>query len=221
MAADALTTGHASGFGPLARHLGAVATINLTVAASVLLGFDDTPAHLEGYGPITPDQARALAPDARWRRILTDPASGTILDVGTTTYKPPAGLARHVQTRDQRCTAPGCGQPAARCDLDHLIPFPDGPTSAANLRALCEHHHQRLKHHPAVTVEATSASGTRWRLPTGHTYETAPPAAAMIWDGQPPADLPRPEPWWTDWADWADRTDRTDRTADDTDDPPV
>src|SRR5690606_5132105 len=80
-------------------------------------------AELEGYGPLTPDIARALAAGNPWRRLLTDPLTGAILDVGRTRYQPPAALAEYVRERDQTCTRPGCTTPARSCDLDHTIPW--------------------------------------------------------------------------------------------------
>lgn len=77
------------------------ATVHVTVPWTTLAGVDDLPGQLAGYGPITAAYARELAADATRRRILTDPASGTVLDVGTTTYRPPAGLAAHVRARDR------------------------------------------------------------------------------------------------------------------------
>ena len=95
--ADALRTGAlvdgSDGGQRLAKHRGQPAELHVTVAASTLLGLDEAPAMLRGYGPITPDVVRELAPDSRMRRILTDPRSGAVLDVGTTVYKPPARSA--------------------------------------------------------------------------------------------------------------------------------
>jgi hypothetical protein len=36
-------------------------------------------------------------------------------------YRPSRKLQHLVRARTARCTAPGCGQQAARCDLDHII----------------------------------------------------------------------------------------------------
>lgn len=116
------------------RRRGGGPQIQVTVAATTLLGVDDRPGELAGCGPIPAEVARQLAadPDASWRRILTDPASGVLLDYGTTVYRPPPALARHVRARDQVCAFPGCRQPAVRCDLDHRTPYPHGPTCADN-----------------------------------------------------------------------------------------
>ena len=86
--------------------------VHVTAPWTTLAGLDDHPAHLTGYGPITAEQARELAADATWRRILTDPASGTVRDVGRATYTPPAALAEFVRVRDGHCRFPGCRHPA-------------------------------------------------------------------------------------------------------------
>lgn len=117
-----------------------------------------------------------LAADGDWRRILTDPASGAVLDVGRTTYRPPAALADHVQARDRTCRFPGCRQPAVRCQLDHTTPYPKGPTAAGNLGALCTHHH-RLK--TETGWELLQHDGYfLWHSP-GHRYYTVGPEPAL------------------------------------------
>jgi HNH endonuclease len=116
--------------------------------------------------------ARRIANDATWRRILTDPVSGTLLDYGTDTYTPGAVLDAHVTTRDHTCRFPGCTRPATGCDLDHTIPWPTGPTSADNLSALCRHHH-RAKH-TGWTLTQHRAGHLTWTTPTGAVH-TVPP----------------------------------------------
>jgi hypothetical protein len=44
-------------------------------------------------------------------------------------YEPSRKLAHLIRARNQRCTAPHCGQPAARCDLDHTFRAPRGALS--------------------------------------------------------------------------------------------
>jgi hypothetical protein len=169
--------------------------VHVTVPASTLLGIGDDPGELAGYGPIPASVARRIAadPSGIWRRLLTDPASGALLDVGRATYTPPAGLARHVAARDTTCRFPGCRQPARRCDLDHVRPFPAGPTAAGNLAALCRHHH-RLKHRADWQVHQSGDGAMTWTAPTGHRYTTHPaplapaiPTAAHRDSGHPPA----------------------------------
>ncbi|CAN5286715.1 hypothetical protein BH20ACT5_BH20ACT5_23210 [soil metagenome] len=149
--------------------------MHLTAPFAVLAGLSEDPALLAGYGPITAGAARELAADATWRRILTDPISGTVLDVGRTSYPPPAGLADHVRTRDGTCRFPGCRQPAGRTDLDHTIPYPHGSTAATNLAALCRAHH-RLKTFTTWTVDQTGDGTLTWTSPTGQRHTTRPRA---------------------------------------------
>jgi Domain of unknown function (DUF222) len=162
--------------------------VQVTVAATTLLRLDDQPGELAGHGPIPAEMARQVAadPSGTWRRILTDPATGTVLDVSHRSYRPPRPLARYVIARDATCRFPGCRQPARRCDLDHVRPWPDGPTTAANLIAVCRHHH-RLKHSRRWTVTTTHDDTVTWTAPTGRTYQTRPPPIIdPAPDGRPP-----------------------------------
>jgi hypothetical protein len=160
---------------PLPKQHGRRPAIQVTVAASTLLGLDEKPAELGGYGAIPASLARQLAadPTGTWRRLITDPSSGTLLDYGRTTYRPPQPLADHVAARDQVCRFPGCRQPARRCDIDHQVPFPEGPTAADNLEFLCEHHHG-FKHRGGWTVRGDPNGVLIWTSPTGHEYRSSP-----------------------------------------------
>jgi hypothetical protein len=40
-------------------------------------------------------------------------------------YTPSRALRHLIQARNARCAAPGCGRPAAACDLDHTIAWDD------------------------------------------------------------------------------------------------
>jgi len=57
--------------------------VHVTVAASTLLGMDDHPGGLSGFGPIPADMVRDLAvgADTTWQRIVTDPVTGIATDV--------------------------------------------------------------------------------------------------------------------------------------------
>ena len=104
------------------------AEIQVTVAATTLLGLDELPGELAGFGPIPASMARGIARDGTWRRLLTDPVTGTLVERGTATYEPGADLTAFVIARDVTCTFMGCGQPAWRSELDHRDPFdPDRP----------------------------------------------------------------------------------------------
>ena len=119
--------------------------------------------------------AWALAAGGTWRRLVTDPVGGTVIDVGRTRYRPPAGLADLVRTRDRACVFPTCQTPAERCDIDHLTAWSQGgTTSLDNLVVLCEAHH-RLKHTPGWALTRDQASGTlSWHTPDKTVYQRHP-----------------------------------------------
>ena len=118
--------------------------INVTVPVLTLLGLDDEPADLEGYGPIDADTARRLAAHApSMRRILVHPETGAALSYGREQYRAPADLDGFVRIRDGHCRFPGCARRADRADLDHTTAWAcSGHTADANLAALCRHHHR-------------------------------------------------------------------------------
>ena len=119
--------------------------------------------------------AWALAAGGTWRRLVTDPASGVVIDVGRTRYRPPAGLADLVRARDRACVFPACQTPAERCDIDHLTAWSQGgTTSLDNLATLCEAHH-RLKHTPGWALTRDQAGGIlSWHTPDKTVYQRHP-----------------------------------------------
>ena len=119
--------------------------------------------------------AWALAAGGTWRRLVTDPASGVVIDVGRTRYRPPAGLADLVRARDRACVFPTCQAPASRCDIDHLTAWSEGgTTSLDNLVVLCQAHH-RLKHTPGWALTKDQDSGTlSWHTPDKTVYQRHP-----------------------------------------------
>ena len=122
--------------------------------------------------PVPAMTAWALAAGGTWRRLVTDPVSGVVLDVGRTRYRPPTGLADLVRARDRACVFPTCQIPAERCDLDHLTAWGQGgTTSLDNLATLCEAHH-RLKHTPGWALTRDQTSGDlSWHTPDKTVYQ--------------------------------------------------
>lgn len=98
----------------------------------------------ERFGAIDPESARELARRAKvWRRLITDPLTGTIRDVDT--YRPSREQREALVWRDRYCRIPGCQRPGRSCDVDHVQEFQDGgQTTLENLTLLCRKHH-RLK----------------------------------------------------------------------------
>ena len=156
----------------LPRRQGMRPAVQVTVALSTLLGCDDAPGELAGYGAIPAAVARRLAgdPTGTWRRLVTDPLTGGLLDYGRTTYRPPKDLADYVIARDLTCVFPTCNRAARDCDLDHRRPYDaGGATNPQNLAALCRRHH-RLKHEAGWRIRRAADGSYVWTAPTGHRY---------------------------------------------------
>ena len=166
----ALASDYLCGTKVLGREHGRPTTLNLTMDLPTLLGFDQKPAILAGYGAIPASLGRELAADAKWRRFVTDPVSGNLLDFGRETYEPPQALVDFVLARDRTCRFPGCRQPSRTADIDHAVAWDDGgKTSAANLGLLCRRHHQ-LKTHGGWQLQSFEDGSCEWTSPLNKKY---------------------------------------------------
>ena len=163
--------------------------IAVLVPFSTLIGIDEHPGELAGYGPLPASVARRSAAEGTWRRLLTDPATGQLLDYGTTRYRPPQHLVDHVVMRDQTCCGIACMRPAAACDIDHTVGYPDGPTADWNLGPPCRPHHNG-KTHADWQLAQPEPGHFRWRSPTGHHYDRPPMQIGPILE-PPPATTQR------------------------------
>jgi hypothetical protein len=107
-------------------------------------------------------------------------------------YRPSAELAEFVRMRDLYCRAPGCDVPADRCDLDHTIPYPVGPTHASNIKCLCRTNHLMKTFGGWHDIQLPDGT-VIWISPTGRKYVTKPGSRLFFetWDTTT-ADLPPP-----------------------------
>ena len=145
-------------------------SVNVTIDLPTLLGLKENPGQLTGYGVLPAQIMRALAGEGKWRRFITDPNTGTLLDYGRDSYQPPQDLVDYLIARDRTCRFPGCRQSAARADIDHAEAWEDGgETSAANLGALCRRHH-RMKTHGGWKLTSNEDGSCNWESPDGHRY---------------------------------------------------
>ncbi len=159
------------------------ARIDVVVGLDTLLGQDQEPIRVNGHDlPATALAGLADVPGlaVTIRRLLTDPVDGTVRELGKAHYVPSAALRAFLVARDQTCRFPGCNRRAARCQIDHAVPWESGgPTSAGNLGALCLRHHQ-LKTHAGWRITVSRDDGScSWQSPAGRNYEREPrPALA-------------------------------------------
>ena len=93
-----------------------------------------------------------------------------------TGYQPSRRLQHLIRTRSTRCSAPGCGRPAARCDLDHTVAWDKGGiTCECGIAPLCRHHH-RCKQAQGWQLTQPEPGVLQWRTPHGRTFITTPTA---------------------------------------------
>ncbi|MBY4384726.1 DUF222 domain-containing protein [Rhodococcus fascians] len=156
--------------------------------------------------------------------VAADPTLGTSVRRDPLTdraliYRPDALTTAAVRLRDRHCRFPGCHRPAARCQIDHVIPFDHanplggGWTTVNNLQCLCEYHHsvKTAGYWTAVMLPGgailwtSTSKTTRITLPANGTtvpiigndlrphIPTQPKRSGIIAYPDPP-DNPTPEP---------------------------
>ena len=128
----------------------------------------DTQAQLVGHGPIDPLTARQAFLDATgFRRVITDPVRGVVLDMDRRTYRPTKAQRDWLILQHGTCARDGCTRLALDADLDHEQAWArGGRTDVGNLRPLCpadhaRHHRTRFHYRSREdhTVEVTSPTG--------------------------------------------------------------
>ncbi len=152
------------------------AHIHVYVDFLTLVGVREDPAILAGYGPIPDWLVREIAsdPDSTWSRLITDPATGQLLEASAGTYRSPTSLARLIKARDRECTHPGCHRPAEFSEIDHITGWArDGVTDHHNCHGACKIHNL-LKEEPGWYAEPTGNGGMILTTPSGHTYDATP-----------------------------------------------
>ncbi|MDT7725383.1 MAG: hypothetical protein QOI21_1959 [Actinomycetota bacterium] len=104
--------------------------------ATTLLGLDDLPGHLRGYGPVSAKKVREIGwrLKALWFGVLVDD-KGYAQRLATKKYKLTALLTEFIQLRDNTCTFPACMKPAQLSDIDHLALRPRRDDRREQLRA--------------------------------------------------------------------------------------
>jgi hypothetical protein len=133
------------------------------------------------------------------RTVVLDDV-GQIVGVGRRSHVPPGWLREAIWARDTVVADPDRTCPVRRADLDHVDPWPAGPTDVANLQPLGRTWHNH-KTDRRWTVTRTRDGTTTWTH-SRHRWQVrlAPPRRDLARppDPGPPrlpiADLPEPAP---------------------------
>ncbi len=164
------------------------ATVNLVMSDQTMFNVGDhasEPAQVEGYGPIPAGLARRLllAADADadvWvQRLFKHPETGELAAIESKGRFFRGSLRKLLVARDRWCRTPWCGAPIRHGD--HVVDAADvGPTSGDNGEGLCEACNYATT---APGWSATTAGGgvhvVTTTTPTGHRYESRPPAPPL------------------------------------------
>ena len=175
--------------------------VNLVLSDQALLGVENAPAAVAGYGTVPSAIAQRLiacavadgASSASLRRLYASPASGALVAMESRARIFPKGLAEFIGLRDQRCRTPYCDAPIRH--RDHARPHRrGGATSATNGLGTCERCNY-TKEAPGWTVcagnEGKARHSAQFTTPTGsHDHSMAPPAP-----GTPPRPMTEIEIW--------------------------
>ncbi|OBH12891.1 HNH endonuclease signature motif containing protein [Mycobacterium sp. E3247] len=165
--------------------------VNLVLSDETLLGGDNAPADLAGYGPVPAAVARAMVSSAvtdrrsraTLRRLYAHPRSGALVAMESRARLFPRGLAAFIGLRDQRCRTPYCDAPVRH--RDHARAWADGgPTTADNGLGLCEHCNyvkENAGWRVSTAVDENHTHTALFTTPTGKGYRSmAPPRVPTI-----------------------------------------
>src|SRR6201993_1656388 len=163
--------------------------VNLVLSDETLLGGDNSPALIDGYGPIPAAVARALVHEAvtderakaTLRRLYRHPHTGALVAMKSRSGCFPRGFAQFIGLRDQTCRTPYCDAPIRHRE-DAQPRNRGGPTAAQNGLGLCERCNY-VKESPGWRVSAGDENGT-------HTAQFITPTSARYRSAAPP--LPGP-----------------------------
>ena len=163
--------------------------LHVVVREETLDGSDDTPAYLDGDGPIAADHVVQMRrrPDVSEQNLHL----GDLLDRTARPgdgHSPTSVCAAVVRGLFGRCSWPGCTRAAYRCDLDHVWeynhrdPALGGPTCWCNLNPKCRFHHLlKTTLDEWVDDQVVDADGRVWTEVTSPTGVSSRIEAANSW----------------------------------------
>ena len=163
---------------------------DVNVEVQIVMGLDalldannQTPAELDGYGPLPAGLARDLMTTSKgrlwWRRLYAAPVGGPLVGGDPHRRHFDGHLRKLIMWRDRQCRDPFCDAPIRH--LDHIQRYTDdGLTIYPNGRGACERGNY-AREMPGWKVE-TESSGLDGQLhtikittPTGHSYLSRAP----------------------------------------------
>ncbi|MEC3978409.1 DUF222 domain-containing protein [Amycolatopsis sp. H20-H5] len=159
---------------------GARPEVFLYMDFNTYLGLNHNPVEMAGHGHLPAGLARYIAtgPDTVLRRIITDPLTGQVLELGRTRYRPTASMDEFIRVRDRECRGVGCSRPAQACGIDHgSYPGTDrtngDPATLGEMVCYCGTEHE-LRDEPGWHRTLSPDGMLTVTTPTGRSYFSSP-----------------------------------------------
>ncbi|MGH8914262.1 MAG: DUF222 domain-containing protein [Acidimicrobiia bacterium] len=148
-------------------------SVEIRAELTTLLGLNDNPGQIPGWGPVLADLARQVTErqhGSEWRFTITE--GDQPIGVYTTRRRPTVTQKREVQALNPTCVFKGCRINSTDCDINHEVPWAQAHrTAARELSPLCRHDH--VNHHRrGWKLKRVRPGVYRWTSPLGHVYET-------------------------------------------------
>ncbi|MFE0021669.1 DUF222 domain-containing protein [Amycolatopsis sp. NPDC059021] len=154
------------------------AEVFLYMDLATYLGLNNDPVEMAGHGHIPAALARRIAagPDTALRRIITDPLSGQMLELGGTRYRPTPDMDEFVRVRDRECRQPGCTRPAQNCKIENTRSRSEAGADTTSTKPVtfCPRH-RRLKRRADWHYEVSPDDSLTITTPTGRTQRSSVP----------------------------------------------
>jgi len=134
----------------------------------------DTPGEIPGVGPTPIELVRDMIHDAKIRWLTVSADNGRLLDRNPTSWRIPANVHAHADTAYPMGVGPYSNVPAERCDGEHVIRHPNGPTNTDNIVPMDRGWHRPKTHTPDMHVKRRPDGRIEWTTPLGQTVIVDP-----------------------------------------------
>lgn len=155
-------------------HHGRPVEVHVAVTPEALLGMSDTPAEIPGIGPVPIEVVRDMIRDAKIRWLTISADNGRLLDRNPKSWRIPPDVHAFADTAYPTSVGPYSTVPAARCDGEHVIRHPDGPTTEENVVPMDRGWHRPKTHKPGMRVKRRPDGRIEWTTPLGQTVIVDP-----------------------------------------------
>jgi hypothetical protein len=157
------------------RQAAVSAVVHVLAEQGTLDGSSDNPGYLRGFGVLPAESVRQLATTAQLKPLAV-PGADAGAEPG---YRPSAQLKQFLWWRDLTCRWPECDRPVQQSDVDHTLPWPQGPTHPSNMKCYCRIHHL-VKTFGGWSDQQLPDGTVILRSPAGDLYASEAHGAAMF-----------------------------------------